>query len=95
MKYEKPTEKDLLELKQRLLERSKPKLEEIKAKNKNKSELQKKEEIKSAVSSLVAIEVFDKELNDKEFNIFKSTFYYMLYYTFAIEEVLSELYSRI
>lgn len=86
-------EKDLIELKQKLLELSEPELEEIKAKHKN--EEKREEEINSIVLCYIEHDIFDKNLVDKELDIFIETYDYMMYYASAINGALTELYSKV
>jgi len=86
-------EKDLQDLKKMLLELSKPELKEIKAKFKKVKK--RKEEIDNFINCIISTEIFENDLDDKELDIFLDTYYYILYYAPAIDEVLSELYSKI
>lgn len=83
---------ELLELKKKLLECLEPELKEIKVKYKSIEDM--KQEIDCAVNCFISTEIFEKDLDDKELDIFLDTYCYMLFYAPVIDGVLSELYSK-
>lgn len=81
------------ELKKRLIDFLKPQLEEIKAEN-------KPEEIETAIfcilAGLISCEIFgEKELNDKEDEIFFDTYSFMLDFAPTINETIEELHESL
>lgn len=68
-----------------------------KIKTKFKKEEDRKREINCLIADHVSFEAFgvDRKLDDKEWDIFIDTYYYMRDYTTIINEVLAELYSKI
>jgi len=92
-KENKEYEKDLQELKQRLLRSSNRNLEKIKSNHKKVED--REEEIECMVSCRYKATIFEKDLKDKEFDIFADTYYFMLYYAPAIDEVLEELRGKL
>ena len=84
---------DECRLKKMLLELAEPDLKEIKAKFRKKHD--REVEIGCMISSMVSFDIFDRDLDEKEFQIFLDTYLYMLDYAPVINETLSELYSKV
>lgn len=75
--------------KEELLEFLESELEEIKSKHKSREK--REEEIDCVLINAIASEIFKRELEDKELDIFIATYHHILYYAPVIEEILSKL----
>lgn len=85
--------KDIMETINLSVEVLAPDLEEIKNKHENIEDI--KEEIDIMVGGWVACNIFDRELDDKELDIFMETYHHMLYYTPAINGIIERLNERV
>ena len=84
---------DQCSLKKRLLESAEQNLKEIKTKFRKKQD--RETEIDCMISTFIQCEIFNKDLDDKELDIFLDTYYFMQHYGPTIDEVLTELNDKI